>query len=41
MGDATLLKNLVYRVRRKIEPAPGEPQYLQTAFGGYVFYPNS
>lgn len=39
VGDNTLLKNLVYRIRRKIEPAPSEPQYIQTVLGGYVFWP--
>lgn len=37
-GDITLLKNLVYRVRRKIEPHPREPRYIQVVAGeGYVF----
>ncbi len=36
-GDSTLLKNLIYRIRRKIETEPSEPQYIQTAFGGYIF----
>jgi DNA-binding response OmpR family regulator len=31
-----LLKNLVYRLRRKVEPDPHQPTYLQTVFGrGY------
>ena len=39
-GDCTLLKHLVYRLRRKIEPNPGDPRYLQTASGeGYIFLP--
>lgn len=38
-GDNILLKNLIYRLRRKIEPAPGDPQYIQTVYGGYVFWP--
>jgi two-component system response regulator RegX3 len=38
-GDSVLLKNVVYRLRRKIEPDPGQPRYLQTVVGeGYVFY---
>jgi DNA-binding response OmpR family regulator len=38
-GDATLLKNVVYRLRRKIEPDPNHPRYLQTVGRqGYVFY---
>jgi len=41
VDDGTLLKNLIYRVRRKIEPSPGVPQYIQTAYGGYIFYPTS
>lgn len=37
-GDSTLLKNLVYRVRRKIEPDPGEPRFIQAMAGeGYIF----
>lgn len=39
VDDGTLLKNLIYRVRRKIEPSPGAPQYIQTVYGGYIFYP--
>lgn len=30
-GDRQLLKQLVHRLRHKIEPDPGMPQYLQTA----------
>jgi DNA-binding response OmpR family regulator len=30
-GDRQLLKQLVHRLRHKIEPNPGIPQYLQTA----------
>jgi DNA-binding response OmpR family regulator len=30
-GDRQLLKQLVHRLRHKIEPNPGMPQYLQTA----------
>lgn len=38
-GDHVLLKNVVYRLRRKIEPEPRRPRYLQTVAGeGYVFY---
>ena len=40
IGDAVLLKNVVYRLRRKIEPDPNQPRYLQTeGRQGYVFYP--
>lgn len=30
-GDRQLLKQLVHRLRQKIEPDPGTPKYLQTA----------
>lgn len=36
-GDQVLLKNVVYRLRRKIEPDPSRPAYLQTWQGGYAF----
>ena len=37
-GDRDLLKNLVYRLRRKIEPDPAHPRYLLTSVnGGYLF----
>lgn len=37
-GDSTLLKNLVYRLRRKIEPDPSIPCYILSMAGeGYVF----
>lgn len=37
-GDTVLLKNLVYRLRHKIEPEPAEPRYIETVAGeGYVF----
>lgn len=37
-GEGALLKNLVYRLRRKIEPDPAQPRYLQMVAGeGYVF----
>jgi DNA-binding response OmpR family regulator len=38
LGDPTTLKNLVYRVRRKIEADPAHPHYLHTVPGvGYRF----
>ena len=36
-GDEVLLKNVVYRLRRKIEPDPSHPILLQTGQGGYSF----
>ncbi len=37
-GEATLVKNLVSRVRHKVEPDPANPRYLKTASGiGYSF----
>jgi DNA-binding response OmpR family regulator len=36
-GDHILLKNVVYRLRRKIEEDPGRPFFLQTGQGGYSF----
>jgi len=36
-GDRVMLKQLVYRLRRKIEPDPSTPTYLETAAnGGYT-----
>jgi DNA-binding response OmpR family regulator len=32
-----LLKNVVYRLRRKIEADPSHPLLLQTGLGGYSF----
>ena len=38
IGDPATLKNLVYRLRRKIEADPAHPQYLHTVAGvGYRF----
>jgi len=38
IGDAITLKNLVYRLRRKIEADPAHPHYLHTVAGvGYRF----
>ena len=36
-GDQVLLKNVVYRLRRKIEPDPSHPVILQTWQRGYSF----
>jgi DNA-binding response OmpR family regulator len=36
-GDQALLKNVVYRLRRKIEVDPSNPLLLQTGQGGYSF----
>jgi DNA-binding response OmpR family regulator len=37
MGDRQLLKQLVHRLRRKVEPAGGEPAYIVTVGGvGYM-----
>jgi DNA-binding response OmpR family regulator len=36
-GDQILLKNVVYRLRKKIEEDPGRPLFLQTGQGGYSF----
>jgi DNA-binding response OmpR family regulator len=36
-GDQTLLKNVVYRLRKKIEADPSHPVLLQTWQGGYSF----
>jgi len=36
-GDQVLLKNVVYRLRRKIEADPSHPLLLQTGPGGYCF----
>jgi DNA-binding response OmpR family regulator len=36
-GDLVLLKNVVYRLRKKIEEDPSHPTHLQTWQGGYSF----
>jgi DNA-binding response OmpR family regulator len=36
-GDQVLLKNVVYRLRRKIEVDPSKPVLVQTGPGGYCF----
>ena len=36
--DSRLVKNLIYRLRRKIEPDPRHPKYILTVEGlGYTF----
>lgn len=37
-GDQVVLKNVVYRLRRKIEEDPSHPLLLQTWQGGYSFH---
>ncbi len=38
-GDNTLVKNVVYRLRRKIEPNPAEPRHILAVNGeGYMFH---
>ena len=37
-GDTVLLKNVVYRLRRKIEVDPANPLILKTWPGGYSFH---
>jgi len=40
-GDSILLKNLVYRVRNKIELDPHQPRYILNVAGeGYMFQAN-
>ncbi len=37
-SDRLLLKNLIYRLRKKIEPVPEQPRYVHTVLGqGYRF----
>jgi DNA-binding response OmpR family regulator len=36
-GDQILVKNVVYRLRRKIEEDPSRPYFLQSWQGGYSF----
>lgn len=40
-GETTLVKNLVSRLRHKVEPDPGNPRYIKTVPGiGYSFSPS-
>ncbi|MCK4692293.1 MAG: winged helix-turn-helix domain-containing protein, partial [Anaerolineales bacterium] len=37
-GERSLVKQFIYRLRRKLEPDPSEPRYIITLHGsGYVF----
>jgi DNA-binding response OmpR family regulator len=36
-ADSAVLKNMVYRLRRKVEPDPAHHHYIRTVPGGYVF----
>ncbi len=37
-GNSNLLKNVVYRLRRKIDPDPNQPRFIHTEAGiGYKF----
>jgi DNA-binding response OmpR family regulator len=36
-GDQVVLKNVVYRLRKKVEADPSRPTLLQTGQGGYSF----
>lgn len=41
VGDRSLLKQLVHRLRGKIEPPAGDPRYLRTVAGvGYLLAPD-
>jgi len=41
LGDRQLLKQLVHRLRRKVEPQSGEPAYIVTVGGvGYMLRPS-
>ena len=37
-GNSTLVKNVVYRLRKKIEPDSNAPRYIRTETGGYLFH---
>ncbi len=38
IGEPDLVKQYIYRLRQKIEPDPGSPQYLHTVRGGGYYF---
>jgi two-component system response regulator RegX3 len=38
IGEPDLVKQYVYRLRRKIEPDPSSPRYLHTVRGGGYYF---
>lgn len=36
-GNSILVKNVIYRLRKKIEPNSNMPRYIRTETGGYLF----
>ena len=39
-GDHIALKNVIYRLRHKMEPDPCRPHFIFTVPGGYTFQPD-
>ncbi len=35
--NSVLVKNVIYRLRKKLEPNPNEARYIRTETGGYLF----